>query len=394
MHNTLIPTTRELPSFSEALQTAISGKKMSHDVIVRLLNARDKAEVDALHEAAGEVTKRNFNNEVSVRGIVEFSNACEKRCHYCGVNSYEPFLIPHEAVLGCCEFMWAKGYRNLVLQSGEITSRQRMDWVASLLDKIFAKYGKDKDTGMCIILSIGELDYNDYKRFYDMGVQRYLLRIESSNPKLYATMHPADHSWTRRVECLNNLKKIGYVTGNGCLVGVPTQTWDDLAGDIEFFRDGHFPMIGLGPYLIHNDTKMGRDILASTTPDERKELDARKVRATLNMYDTLRLACPFNNIAATTALDTLFPGGKFIALQGGSNVCMPIITPKVYRGGYQLYEGKKEVDEDNEQTHQRLIALCKRLGKTPVFNRWNHPPAYYKAREEAAKAFREAQNRE
>ena len=107
-----------------------------------MLNAREKSEVDALHTAAGEVTKRNFHNEVSVRGIVEFSNACEKRCHYCGVNAYEPFLIPHEAILGCCDFMWKKGYRNLVLQSGEITSRQRMDWVASLLDKIFAKYGK------------------------------------------------------------------------------------------------------------------------------------------------------------------------------------------------------------------------------------------------------------
>ena len=383
---TLNKTKRALPSFEEALETAVLGKQVSHDMIVRLLETNKKEEIRALHEAAGKVTSKVFGNEVSIRGIVEFSNACEKQCYYCGVNAYEDkFLIPQEAILECCDFMWSKGYRNLVLQSGEVTSQKRMDWVAELLTKIFNKFGKEKDTGMCIILSIGELSYEQYKRFYDIGVQRYLLRIESSNPKLYAKMHPKDHSWERRVECLNNLKKIGYVTGNGCMIGIPTQTFDDVASDIEFFRDGRFPMIGLGPYLIHNDTIMGQIILSSTTAEERKEVDALKVQTTLNVYDTLRLVCPLNNIAATTALDTLAPGAKAIALTGGSNVVMPIITPKMFRGGYQLYEGKKEVDEDREYTHSKVFALCKKIGKVPRFDRWNHPPLYTTLQEEKKK---------
>ena len=377
--STLRPIERALPSFGESLAAAVSGKGVTHDHIVRLLEAKTKDEISSLHEAAGEVTKRVFHNEVSIRGIVEYSNACEKSCYYCGVNAYEDkFLIPHEAILECCDFMWSKGYRNLVLQSGEVTSEKRMNWVAQLLEKIFNKYGKEKDTGMCIILSIGELSHEQYKRFHDMGVQRYLLRIESSNPNLYAKMHPKDHLWSNRVKCLNDLKSIGFVTGNGSMVGVPDQTFDDVAGDIEFFRDGQYPMIGLGPYLIHHDTIMGRKILKTTTADERKEIDALKVQTTLNVYDTLRLVCPYNNIAATTALDTLSPGSKAIALCGGSNVVMPIITPKVFRGGYQLYEGKKEVDEDREQTHQRVINLCKKINKVPVFNRWNHPPLFTK----------------
>ena len=371
--------TRKLPSFGESLERVLSGSTLSHDEIISLIQTNKPDEIKALHDEAGKIASKVFHNEISIRGIVEFSNACEKHCHYCGVNAYEEkFLIPHEAILECCDFMWSKGYRNLVLQSGEITSEQRMNWIASLLEKIFKKFGRDKDTGMCIILSLGELSHEQYQRFYDMGCQRYLLRVEASNPELYASMHPPDHLWSNRVKCLNDLKKIGYVTGTGCMIGVPNQTFDDIAGDIEFFKNGGYHMIGLGPYLIHNQTVMGKKLLKTTTEDERKEADARKVQVTLNVYNTIRLICPYDNIAATTALDTLAPGAKEIALSGGANVVMPIITPKKFRGGYQLYEGKKEVDEDREQTHQRVIELCKKIGKTPIFNKWNHPPIYTK----------------
>jgi biotin synthase len=375
---TLNKVTRPLPSFFESLETAVSGKFVSHDKIISLIQATEKEEIKALHDAAGDLTKKLYNNQVSIRGIVEFSNACEKSCLYCGVNAYEEkFLIPHEAILECCDFMWKKGYRNLVLQSGEISSKARMDWITSLLEKIFAKYGSDMDTGMCVILSIGELSHEQYQKFYDMGCQRYLLRIEASNPELYKSIHPPDHLWSKRVACLEDLKKIGYVTGTGVMIGLPKQTYDDIAGDIEFIRDGQYPMVGLGPYLIHNETVLGRELL-KTTEDERKEADLRKVQATLNVYDAIRLICPYVNIAATTALDTLSPGAKEIALTGGANVVMPIITPKKFRGGYQLYEGKKEVDEDREQTHQRIIDLCEKLGKVAIFNKWNHPLLYNK----------------
>ena len=373
---TLRPPTRSLPSFSSCLKAVLDGKNLTHDQLVTLICARGEEQKE-LHGRAGETTLRVFGNEISLRGIVEFSNTCEKRCHYCGVTSYDDkFLIPHEAILECCDYMYAKGYRNLVLQSGEVTSEARVNWISELLKKIRDKFGTERDTGMCVVLSCGEMTREQYKRWYDLGAQRYLLRIESSDPKLYAQMHPPDHSWERRLQALRDLKEVGYVTGTGVMVGVPNQTFDHLAGDVRFFRDNGFHMIGLGPYVIHKDTVMGKDLLARTTPDERKEADYVKCQVTLNMYDVVRLQCPYVNIAATTALEALSPGSKMLALTGGSNVLMPIITPKQFRGGYQLYEGKKEVDMDREQTHQAVVELIKKLGKIPAFSKWNHPPLY------------------
>ena len=131
---TLNKVTRPLPSFAESLETALSGKHMSHDKIVSLIQTTDPKEIKLLHDEAGKLTSKIFKDEISIRGIVEFSNSCEKHCHYCGVNAYEDkFLIPHESILECCDFMWSKGYRNLVLQSGEISSEKRMNWILFML---------------------------------------------------------------------------------------------------------------------------------------------------------------------------------------------------------------------------------------------------------------------
>lgn len=376
---TLRRITRPLPSFKSSLQSAISGAILSHDELVSLLQASSPDEFNMLHDAAAEVTKRVFGNEVSIRGIVEFSNACEKRCTYCGVTAYDDkFLISHDQILECCDYMYRTGYRNLVLQSGEITSERRIDWVCDLLDKIRRKYTFEKDKGLCVVLSIGELSRKQYQRLFDAGAKRYLLRIEASDRKLYEQIHPKDgnHSYDRRIQCLRDLKDIGYVTGTGVMVGLPNQTFDNLANDIRFFRDNKYHMIGLGPYVIHKDTVMGKEILKTTTEKERDECSLRAGMTTLNMYNVLRLQCPYINIAATTALETLKKGYKKLALTGGSNVLMPIITPKQFRYGYQLYEGKKEVDMDREETHNMVLKLLKDIGKKPVFSKWNNPPLF------------------
>ncbi|OHS93977.1 radical SAM domain containing protein [Tritrichomonas foetus] len=377
---TLRKPTRSLPSFSSSLKAALASEKLSHDQIVSLLQTTNPSEVEQLHCEADKLTRKIFGDYVSIRGIVEFSNTCEKACHYCGVPTYnDKFLIDQESILECCDFMYEKGYRNLVLQSGEVTTNERIEWVLELLHRVKTKFGSEKDTGMCVVLSIGELSRQQYQKLFDAGANRYLLRIESSDPELYASMHPKkNHSFERRLEALRDLKSIGYVTGTGVMVGVPNQTFDHLAHDIEFFRDEGYHMIGLGPYLIHNDTIMGRKLMKETTADERKEADQLKADITLNTYDVIRLTCPLVNIAATTALETLSAGYKKKALTGGANVLMPIITPKQFRSGYQLYEGKKEVDMDRLQTHEMMLNLMKTINKTPMFKRWNHPPLYTK----------------
>ena len=377
---TLNKTSRKLPSFSSSLKAALSGERVSHDQIVSLLQSTDPSETDELHAEADKITRRLFGDYVSIRGIVEFSNDCEKACHYCGVPTYDnKFLIDHDSIMECCDFMFEKGYRNLVLQSGEVTTEERINWVLELLHKIKTKFGSEEDTGMCVILSIGELPREQYQRLFDAGANRYLLRIESSDPDLYASMHPKkNHSWQRRLQALRDLKDIGYVTGTGVMVGVPNQTFDHLAKDVEFFRDEGYHMIGLGPYLIHNNTIMGKKLIETTTPDERKQADKLKADITINTYDVIRILCPYVNIAATTALETLSQGYKKKALTGGANVLMPIITPKQFRGGYQLYEGKKEVDQDRQETHDMMMSLMKSIDKTPMFKKWNNPPLYTK----------------
>lgn len=375
---TLPKPARALPSFSSSLKAAISSQKLSHDQIVSILQTRNPSEVEALHQAADKLTRKIFGNYVSIRGIIEFSNECEKSCHYCGVSTInQKFTIDKEAILDCCDFMYSEGYRNVVLQSGEVTTESRINWVLDLINKIKAKYGFAQDTGMCVVLSIGELSRQQYQKLFDAGANRYLLRIESSDPQLYASMHPKkNHSYQRRLQALHDLKDIGYVTGTGIMVGVPGQTFDHLAHDIEFFRDEKYHMIGLGPYLEHKDTPMGKKIINEYTESQRKEADQLKADITINMYDLIRLQCPYVNIAATTALDTLHAGYKKRALTGGANVVMPIITPKQFRNGYQLYEGKKEVDMDHIQTHKMMMELMKSIGKEATFKKWNNPPAY------------------
>ena len=150
---TLPKPTRALPSFSSSLKAAISHQKLSHDQIVSILQTKNPNEIEALHQAADKTTRKIFGNGVSIRGIIEFSNECEKGCYYCGVPTYDnKFTISKEAILDCCDFMYSEGYRNVVLQSGEITTESRINWVLDLINKIKSKYGFEKDTGMCIVL--------------------------------------------------------------------------------------------------------------------------------------------------------------------------------------------------------------------------------------------------
>jgi biotin synthase len=202
---------------------------------------------------------------------------------------------------------------------------------------------------MGITLSMGEQDEETYREWFEAGATRYLLRIETSNEDLYRKIHPADqnHDFTTRLQALHNLKKIGYQTGTGVMIGLPFQTIEDLADDLIFMRNLDLDMCGMGPYIEHPDTPLWqyRDTLLSK--QERFNL-------TLKMIALLRIMMKDINIASTTAMQTLDPQGREKGIRAGANVVMPNLTPVKYRENYLIYENKPGVKNDAGETLAEL----------------------------------------
>jgi len=210
-----------------------------------------------------------------------------------------------------------------------------------------------------VTLSLGEQTEDVYRRWRDAGATRYLLRIETSNPALYAALHPATCSFERRVECLRALRRCGYQVGTGVMAGLPGQTLEDLARDIVFFRDIDADMIGMGPYIPHPDTP-----LAAAAADWSVE---RSLRLGLNMIAATRLALRDVNIAAATALQALDPLGREKGLLAGANVVMPNVTDVKYRAQYKLYADKPCLDENAALCRGCLQRRIEAIGETVLW---------------------------
>ena len=250
------------------------------------------------------------------------------------------------------------GYGNVVLQSGEIESEENTAFIEGVLVGIHERCGED----FGITLSLGEQSDGTYRRWREAGAHRYLLRIETSNPQLYARLHPDGHSWFRRRECLHSLRRNGYQVGSGVMCGLPGQTVHDLAADIEFFAAEDLDMIGMGPYIPHRDTPLGAD--AEWTP----QIAAARLELGLRMIAVTRLHLHDVNIAASTALQALAPDGRERGLLAGANVIMPNVTDVKYRSGYRLYEGKPVDDENSFGSRDSLERSISSIGEGIVWN--------------------------
>jgi biotin synthase len=345
-------------------------QSLSHDAIVALLSLTDAGEVQALRAAAYDVKVRHIGKVVSMRGIIEMGNVCAKDCHYCGIRKGNAgvtrFQLDEAAILRAVQRNLDHNYGSLVLQSGEIESEAHTAFIERSLRAITAMSGN----ALGITLSLGEQSEEAYSRWRAAGAHRYLLRIETSNPVLYAQLHPADHSFERRLDCLRLLRTCDYQVGSGVMIGLPGQTCDDLANDIRFFGDMDFDMIGMGPYIPHRDTPLGRGI--PFTP----EYAAEHLRLGLNMISVTRLFLQDVNIAATTALQALAPDGREQGILAGANVIMPNITETEYRRSYQLYENKPCLDENAEQCRNCLAGRIAGIGETINWNRRGDSPHY------------------
>jgi len=354
----------------EQIENIFSKPSLSKEDFVSLLSSSGNDRLK-LFEKAKEIKEKYVGNVVYFRGLLEYSNYCKKNCYYCGIRAgnkrYARYRMTDEEVMEGVAYAYDNNYASIVIQSGEQTNKAFVAKIESLLKRIQAKYpGK-----IHVTLSLGEQTQDTYRRWFEAGAYRYLLRIEVSNPELYKKLHPdnAGHDYYKRLEALKMLRKTGYQVGTGVMIGLPFQTLADLADDLIFFRDFDIDMAGMGPYIEHTDTPLYR---------HREDLLPLKERfdLSLKMIALLRILMKDINIAATTAMQTIDPQGREKAIMVGANVIMPNLTPVKYRQDYLLYENKPCIDEEAEDCKSCLEARIYMAGNTIGYNEWGDSRHY------------------
>lgn len=352
------------------LEKVLNKKKINKRELLELLNLSSTPEIKKLYQAAYRTKLKYVGNTVYFRGLIELSNLCTKNCYYCGIRKSntknERYTLEKKEVLTLAKWANDNDYGSIVLQAGERQDKKYTAFITELIRQI-KKKTHDK---LGITLSLGEQSAATYKKWFAAGAHRYLLRIETSSPKLYKKLHPADHSFHKRVNCLRTLKKIGYQVGTGVMIGLPGQTIANLVKDILFFKKLDIDMIGMGPYIPHADTPLFH---APQLFDKKDRLELG-----LKMIAVTRLYLKDINIASTTALQTLHNLGRELGLQAGANIIMPNLTPREQRKKYLLYEGKPCLDDSQEFCKKCLGQRIKKIGEKIGYGQWGDSPHFKK----------------
>lgn len=356
-----------------AVREIIKNSFFCKSEIVELLECSEEDKT-LLIKKSSLVKRQVVGNKVYFRGLIEFSNICSKNCFYCGIrkdnNAFKRYNLIDEEIVEAARFAHENKFASLVLQAGELESDNFTNRIISLLRKIH----KATNSELRITLSLGEQSKEVYKRWFNAGAHRYLLRIESSNPELYKKLHPDDkqHRFDKRLEALYNLRNAGYQVGTGVMIGLPFQTYEDLAEDLLFMKEFGIDMVGMGPYIEHDQTPL------YTFKDQLLPLEER-FRLTLKMIAILRLLMPDINIAAATALQAINRLGREKAVMVGANVIMPNITPGRYRDDYLLYQNKPCTDDNAEDCAGCLEARVALANNEVAYGEWGDSK-YYRER--------------
>ncbi len=350
-------------------------ENFSKEDLVTLISACKK-DMEKLFSRAREVKEKHVGNKVYFRGLIEFSNICGKNCFYCGIRAGNKnatrYEVKDKEMLEAARYAYEKKFGSIVIQSGERNDKNFINRIDNLIRKI-----KQLSSGkLGITLSLGEQTEETYRQWFESGAHRYLLRIEVSNPGLYPKYHPADkkHDYHRRLESLYLLRKVGYQVGSGVLTGLPFQAHEDLADDLMFLKDHDIDMVGMGPYIEHADTPLYKHRNMLLTKQERFYLS-------LKMVATLRLLMKDINIAATTAMQTLDPGGHEKAFNAGANIIMPNLTPAKYRENYLLYNDKPTIDENTDNYIKSLKERIYSAGYEIGYGEWGDSRRFFKRSE-------------
>jgi biotin synthase len=363
----------------------------------------DRAErLEALWRLADAARRRSVGDEVHLRGLIEISNYCARECLYCGLRAPNRavgrYRMTADEIAAAASRAIEFGCGTVVLQSGEDYGIEA-PWLAAVVRRI-------KDLGApAVTLSLGERGDADLAAWREAGADRYLLRFETSNRALYERIHPRPAGRpSDRIAILRRLRQLGYEIGSGVMIGIPGQTYGDLADDIETFRALDLDMIGVGPFLPHPETPLGRLMLggapgaaagggaaggAAEDGGTRAPPGGQAPNSELMTYKVValaRLACPGANIPSTTALATVNPAeGRELGLRRGANVVMPNVTPPQYRARYEIYPAKACIYEDvaafNARLRRRLAAMGRRVGAGPGPSRRAPAGAFRKVQE-------------
>jgi biotin synthase len=337
--------------------------------IVEMLSVSSSEELGMIRKAA-EATLLHFRGpSVYFRGLIEFSNVCMCNCYYCGIQrdnrTVKRYELTKEQIVESAVWCAEQGYGSIVLQSGERSDNGFVTFVEDIVGTIKEKSRRENlPDGLGITLSCGEQSKETYKRWFDAGAHRYLLRIETTSPDIFSKIHPAQQTLEARKQALYTLKEVGYVLGTGIMIGLPGQSLNDLASDILFFKDIDADMIGMGPYIVHNNTSMA--YLNDTIARRHDEIFV----LSLKMIAVSRLVLKNVNIAASTALQAMEEDGREQGLTYGANVIMPQVTPVEVRKNYLLYEGKPCLDENAEQCRTCLSLRVGSVGRVIAYNSW------------------------
>lgn len=307
-----------------------------------------------LFKAADETRRAVYGDKVYIRGLIEFSNFCKNNCFYCGIrrdNSYvKRFRLNKEQILECCARGYGLGFRTFVLQGGEDGFFDD-DILTDIVGAIRARF-----SDCAITLSLGERSSVSYEKLFLAGADRYLLRHEAINGALYSKLHPKEMSLENRLKCLNELKRIGYQTGTGFMVGAPNQTLGNIIEEVRFIQKFKPQMIGIGPYIPHPETPF-------------KKYGCGSAELTVRLIAVFRLMLPLALIPSTTALATAAEGGRIAGLKAGANVVMPNLSPDFAKENYTLYSGKAVSGAESAAGLDALKAAVSRAGYTVTTDR-------------------------
>ena len=341
----------------DIIDRLVKERDLTDEEFEKLILCEDKETTEYLASKAREVREAVYGKEVYLRGLIEFTNYCKNDCLYCGIRrsnkNAERYRLTEEQILNCCEVGYKLGFRTFVLQGGE-DAYFNDDVLVPLIKEI-----KNKYPDCALTLSIGEREKDSYQKLFDAGADRYLLRHETADKEHYESLHPAELSFDHRMQCLWDLKEIGFQVGCGMMIGSPYQTVKHLIKDLRFLQEFKPEMVGIGPFIPHHDTPFA-------------DRETGSVDITLKLLSIIRIMLPEVLLPATTALGTADGLGREKGILAGANVVMPNLSPTDVRGKYLLYDNKICTGDEATECIRCMTLRVQKVGYEVVQKRGDH----------------------